>query len=349
MKKVVVFTLSLVMALCLAACGQKLPPVADQAQLEQDFPAELSAVTVEKETQKCQLTSLEVTARETDLTRQTDNVSCKVELTGTGFILRYDCTLNYTYTQNGGWQVEDYRLDTVPVIELTTEQCFQGQTIANTASLKESGYTIVGLTEETYDCDTQSYSQTFQVARADGYLLTQGTTRFSGGLIQVDNFSYRWESHPVEESLEQTTQLDGTVWHLLEDAEEGRVEMAFRLDEDESGALTVSGLVRFEDEDKDNWVSGCELTGGVLSWQGDEYGGIRFTFTDQDGGEWEACFTGEENFLSREGLYLGHLSSAELPQNGELEDLMELKISTPPTTGGSFTDWLSNIFGFWRW
>ena len=87
----------------LSGCKPKIPEPVEEVTMKADLPEELRTVTIGGETWRVQDTILEVGERNTDLDHQTDDISCRVTLTGEGFSVSYPCDLHYAYVRSSGW------------------------------------------------------------------------------------------------------------------------------------------------------------------------------------------------------------------------------------------------------
>lgn len=344
MKKLGILVSAGALAVALAGCGSALPPVVEEEQVMNDLPEQLTTVTIDGEARSCVPSSLVITERETDLHRQTDDMTCQVTLTGEGVRLDYSCQLNYTYTQNGGWGLEKYQLEGEPVLTLTDEGCFQSFAQANALRLQEDyGYQLVELTEQDWDLAGQSYQQEFQYTDQTGYLTTQGLVEVAGALTALEQpLHYQWQSQVTAGESQQWAGLGGTAWHVLTQLESGQAELAFRIDQ-QGEEFSLEGIARIQSGKK---VRETSFSASALEWTADEYGGIRFTFVTQEGSQWECCLTGERNWITQEGLYLGDLEEVELSEGEALEDVMELEPSKDGLEIASqFWKWMKNLFG----
>ncbi len=358
MKKLILTMLLLISVLCAAGCGRKIPEPVDEEKIMADLPEEFRTVTINGETWAVQETVLEIQERDTNLDHQTDDVECRVELSGEAFVLNYTCELHYAYVRSSGWELRSYELTGEPALTLEESACMGEITQENQAKLQgELGYDTVELMSEDWDQIRDSYQQTYSVARETDYLRESGTVQMSGALTRESGFCYVWQSSTGEVVTQTEVKLEGTVWHFS--SQEQRVEAAFQVTEQSDGMLTLSGLVRGE-----NWAGNIKekTLETQVEWRVSEFGCITFALPDISSKAVECNIQSDKQWVNLDGLYLGNLEAAVMPDSGEMSELMELDIENwlnklplteetetpeqPENPGGSLWDYITNLFGF---
>lgn len=329
MKKLILALALLMAALCAGGCTQKMAEPVDVERLTADLPEELSTLTIDGEAWPVQETTLEIQQRNTDLDHQTDDVSCLVELTGEGFLLRYPCELHYAYLRSSGWELRSYDLTGEPELTLEESACMDAITRVNQAKLlEELDYDTVELLFEDWDKTQDSYRQTYSVAKETEYLTESGTVEVSGALSRESGFSYAWQSSTGQVTTETQVKLLGTVWHFS--SQEQRAEAAFQVTEQSGATLTLTGVLRGE-----NWAGNIKEKAleTQVDWTVSEFGCITFELPEISAQEVECNIQSDRQWVNLDGLYLGDLESAAMPESGNLSDLMELDTES----------WLDNL------
>lgn len=324
MKNWKVLCLTLVLVGMLTGCSSRLPDVPDEEGIQETLPEELTTVTLGGEVQDVLVTSLTITERETDLTKQTDDVACDVTLTGDSFTLDYSCILHYAYVRDTGWTVRSWELEDDAELTLDAEAWLDEMQEENTSLLDESGYDNLELTNESWTLGENSYSQTFSVVEESSFLTAQSSVTIVGTLENYGSvFSYEWISETEEGEETLSVNLEGTIWHLL--VEDENLEIVFQVDEVEGDTLVISGLIRTE-----NWrgaVRESEMGPKEVTWTSTEHDSIVIPLTSVDGEEVSVYIQEEDQWATLGELYLGRLEQVSMPASGDLSDLMELDLS----------------------
>jgi hypothetical protein len=311
------------MCLCLTACGTKISePVAEEL-LADYLPEEYTTVTVDGGPLPLGEISLEVTDRTTDLSRQTDDVTCQVILSGDQGTLAYGCELHFAYLREQGWEVHSYELDGDPTLTLTSEEI--RRSIRNqTETTLEEEFQEVELQEETWSKLGDQYTLVFSLGNTQTYLEEQGQVKYTGNLVRRGSgFDYVWKTEEPEPELTAQPLLENTVWHIA--APEERVEAAFQITQVESGELTLSGVVRSE-----NWLGYIKEKPleGSAEWTVSSYDCISFDLPQINGSTLSCNIQSDRQWVNLDGVYLGELEETTMPENGSLSDLMELEIES---------------------
>jgi hypothetical protein len=266
---------------------------------------------------------LEVTDRTVDLRHQTDDVTCQVTLSGEEGELTYDCELHFAYLREQGWEIRSYELDGEPTLTLTSEEIRQN--IRNQAeSALEEEYQEVELQEETWSDSGDQYTLLFSLGNTQTYLEEQGQVKYTGTLVRRGSgFDYVWKTEEPEPVLTAVPLLEDTIWHIA--APEERVEAAFQITQVENGELSLSGVVRSE-----NWVGYIKekTLEGTAEWTVSSYDCISFDLPQINGTTLSCNIQSDRQWANLDGVYLGELEEATMPESGSLSDLMELEIES---------------------
>jgi hypothetical protein len=310
-------------SLCLTACGTRISePVAEEL-LADYLPEEYTTVTVDGEPLSIGDIFLEVTDRTVDLRHQTDDVTCQVTLSGEEGELTYDCELHFAYLREQGWEIRSYELDGEPTLTLTSEEIRQN--IRNQAeSALEEEYQEVELQEETWSDSGDQYTLLFSLGNTQTYLEEQGQVKYTGTLVRRGSgFDYVWKTEEPEPVLTAVPLLEDTIWHIA--APEERVEAAFQITQVENGELSLSGVVRSE-----NWVGYIKekTLEGTAEWTVSSYDCISFDLPQINGTTLSCNIQSDRQWANLDGVYLGELEEATMPESGSLSDLMELEIES---------------------
>ncbi|MCD8143885.1 MAG: hypothetical protein LUD79_00860 [Oscillospiraceae bacterium] len=368
-----ILLLSGVLAAMLTGCGSKLPDVADESAIREDLPQELTTVTLSGEAQDTEIAALEILERDTDLTKQTDDVTCSVTLTGEDFSLEYTCLLHYAYVRDTGWTVRSFELTDDPELTLDGTQWLARFREENLTLLTEEGYSNPELTDETWDEADNGYCQTFSVCTEGEFLISESTVTVTGTPEGLGGgFAYQWTTETTEGETAATALLEGTIWHLLSESES--LEILFQVEQVEGEILTLSGLIR--SENRLGAIRQTTLKTTEVTWIATEHGCITFPLTTVDGEELSCYIQDGEQWVTAGELYLDKLTQETLPASGELSDLMELELTpslwTPTTpevqepgssgedepdsaeapdseeSGGTLSDLWDSILEFWN-
>ena len=322
MRRAGIILAAAVLAVLLAACSGGLPDVPDEAAIQADLPQELTAVTIGGEEQELQIESLAVTERDTDLTKQTDDVTCAVVLRGEGFTLSYTCILNYAYVRSSGWTIRDWELAEDAVLTPDADVWSAQLCAESTALLEESGYADPELTAEVWSDDGTVCTQTFSSREAGEFLTVLRTVSVTGTLTRTGSgFAYEWTKSAEADGETVTVTLEGTVWHLL--AESENLEIVFQIESADETAVVFSGLIRAENllgAVRESTLSVTESEYTVT-----EYGSITFDLTAADGETLTVHIQEDAQWVTSGDLYLTALQQETMPASGDLSDLMELE------------------------
>ena len=322
MRRAGIILAAAVLAVLLAACSGGLPDVPDEAAIQADLPQELTAVTIGGEEQELQIESLAVTERDTDLTKQTDDVTCAVVLRGEGFTLSYTCVLNYAYVRSSGWTIRDWELAEDAVLTLDADVWSAQLCAESTALLEESGYADPELTAEVWSDDGTVCTQTFSSRESGEFLTVLRTVSVTGTLTRTGSgFAYEWTKSAEADGETVTVTLEGTVWHLL--AESENLEIVFQIESADETAVVFSGLIRAENllgAVRESTLSVTESEYTVT-----EYGSITFDLTAADGETLTVHIQEDAQWVTSGDLYLAALQQETMPASGGLSDLMELE------------------------
>ena len=322
MRRAGIILAAAVLAVLLAACSGGLPDVPDEAAIQADLPQELTAVTIGGEEQELQIESLAVTERDTDLTKQTDDVTCAVVLRGEGFTLSYTCVLNYAYVRSSGWTIRDWELAEDAVLTPDADVWSAQLCAESTALLEESGYADPELTAEVWSDDGTVCTQTFSSREAGEFLTVLRTVSVTGTLTRTGSgFAYEWTKSAEADGETVTVTLEGTVWHLL--AESENLEIVFQIESADETAVVFSGLIRAENllgAVRESTLSVTESEYTVT-----EYGSITFDLTAADGETLTVHIQEDAQWVTSGDLYLTALQQETMPASGDLSDLMELE------------------------
>jgi hypothetical protein len=325
MKRTVILLGALLLCLCLTACSHKLPEPKSEEELAAELPEEFLSVTLEGEELPVDSVELTVTDRNIDLDRQTDDISCQVTLVGTDFSLSYSCDLHYAYVRESGWEIRSYELTNEPGLLLDETTYLAQLDTANRQRLEEESLTDLTLTTESWQDVTGSYTQTYSVSRSQTYLEEWGTIRTSGTLTrQGSGFQYVWSRDEDQVELDYVPiNLVGTYWHFC--SPDSRVEAAFQITGEEDGAFTLSGVIRSE-----NWTGYIKekTLDSQGTWSISEYGSISFPLTNLKGEELTCNIQSDRQWVNLDELYISALEPVDLPESGDLSDLMELPIES---------------------
>jgi hypothetical protein len=310
-------------SLCLTACGTKIDEPVAEKLLADYLPEEYTAVTVDGETLSLGEISLEVTNRTIDLRHQTDDVTCQVTLSGDQGELAYSCELHFAYLREQGWEVRSYELDGAPTLILTSEEI--RQTIRDQAKTAlEEEYQEVELQEETWSDLGDQYTLLFSLGNTQTYLEEEGQAKYTGNLVRRGSgFDYVWKTEEPEPELTAVPLLETTVWHIA--SPEERIEVAFQITQVENGELTLSGVVRSE-----NWAGYIKekTLEGTTEWDVSSYDCISFDLPQINGTTLSCNIQSDRQWVNLDGVYLGELEEAAMPETGSLSDLMELEIES---------------------
>ena len=322
MRRAGIILAAAVLAVLLAACSGGLPDVPDEAAIQADLPQELTAVTIGGEEQELQIESLAVTERDTDLTKQTDDVTCAVVLRGEGFTLSYTCVLNYAYVRSSGWTIRDWELAEDAVLTPDADVWSAQLCAESTALLEESGYADPELTAEVWSDDGTVCTQTFSSRESGEFLTVLRTVSVTGTLTRTGSgFAYEWTKSAEADGETVTVTLEGTVWHLL--AESENLEIVFQIESADETAVVFSGLIRAENllgAVRESTLSVTESEYTVT-----EYGSITFDLTAADGETLTVHIQEDAQWVTSGDLYLAALQQETMPASGGLSDLMELE------------------------
>ena len=324
MKKLILTLVLLTGLVWLSGCKPKIPEPVDEATMKADLPEELRTVTIDGETWRVQDTILEVGERNTDLDHQTDDISCRVTLTGEGFSVSYPCDLHYAYVRSSGWGLRSGELTGEPELTLEERACMSDITRENQLKLRqELGYDTVGLLFEDWDDARDCYQQTYSVNKETNYLSESGTVQLSGGLKRQGNLNYVWQTDPDQVTTQTQVKLEGTVWHFA--SEEERVEAAFRVTAQDGTTLTLSGVFRVE-----NWAGNIKEKPleTQVEYQVSSFDCITFALPNISGKKSECNIQSDRQWVNLDGLFLGNLEAAEMPESGNLSDLMVLDLES---------------------
>lgn len=302
-----------------------LPQPKFSEALAADLPLELNTVTIDGSTLNCRVAHLVVLERETNEKRQTDAATCQVILEGDGVSASYQCTLYYTYTQNGGWGLDDWRLnqDTVAISVddgVLTEQLSQQTAGELEASYGEGSVTYLS---SQWDGTTNTCTQSFQINGSNGVLLTQGTVVTSCALeLDLDKgLYYTWNTGVDDSQVIRGADLTNTTW-LCSGTVDGREgAIAFHVDDFqmETGQVTVTGVT--ETKTEGGYTSNFSFSGSTVSWFNGENGSV--TFTLESGNQtWECCFAADKQWVRMSGSYLDELTETTMPADGNLREIL---------------------------
>ncbi len=317
--------LGMILLLCLlTGCSRQLPEVPGQETLLSELPEELTTVTLMEEAQAV-TASLEILERDTDLTKQTDDVTCAVTLTGDGFTVEYTCILRYAYVRSTGWTMRDYERTgtaTLTVDGATWLDYFREESLA---TLTAAGYSDLQLCVETWDAATSSYVQGWQTEQTGTFLTECCAITVTGVPEQVGTaLAWTWTTATTVEEATQQLWLEGTVWHLLD--EEGTLELVILIESVDEGSLTFRGVQRSV-----NWrnaVKESTISSTTVAWTVTEHGCITFPLLTVDGEQLTVYIQEDSQWVTSDVLLLTYLQQEELPDSGKLSDLMELE-TTP--------------------
>ena len=322
MRRAGIILSAVVLAVLLTACGGSLPDVPDEEAIQADLPQELTAVTIGGEDQALQIESLAVTERDTNLTKQTDDVTCEVVLRGEGFTLSYMCVLNYAYVRSSGWTIRDWELAGDAVLTPDAEVWSAQLCAENITLLEESGYADPELTAEVWSEDHTVCTQTFSSLKSGEFLTALSTISVTGTLTQTGSgFAYEWTKSTNTDLETVTVTLEGTVWHLLVQSE--NLEIVFQIESADETAVVFSGLIRAENllgAVRESTLSVTESEYAVT-----EYGSITFDLTAVNGETLTVHIQEDAQWVTSEDLYLAALEQETMPASGELSDLMDLE------------------------
>jgi hypothetical protein len=227
--------------------------------------------------------------------------------------------------RESGWEIRSYELTNEPGLLLDETTYLAQLDTANRQRLEEESLTDLTLTTESWQDVTGTYSQTYSVSRSQTYLEEWGTIRTSGTLTrQGSGFQYVWSRDEDQVELDYVPiNLVGTYWHFC--SPDSRVEAAFQITGEEDGAFTLSGVIRSE-----NWTGYIKekTLDSQGTWSISEYGSISFPLTNLKGEELTCNIQSDRQWVNLDELYISALEPVDLPESGDLSDLMELPIES---------------------
>ncbi len=306
-----------------AGGGTILPSVPDEEEILAALPEDLLTVALDEEPQTLTGVSLTIQTRETNQTRQVDDVTCLVTLEGEYFTLTYTLLLHYGYVRSTGWSIRDYEQEGEAALTFSEDHWPELLLQSSLALLEEGGYSNPLLQESAWDPNTGAYCQTFSVREDSAYLTTEGSVTVSGSLSQVGTLAYRWTVQAEEGEVTCTPLLEGAVWYLLE--EEETIELALRIDTVEEDTLTLTALIRAKNSR--GATKQTELTDRQVTWTVTEHGCIVIPLTTVNGSLLTCYIQEEEQWVTTGTLYLARMSREDLPASGKLAELMTLELT----------------------
>ena len=296
----------------LSATETELDPVKTAQEIKDSLPEELADITVNDTTLGCEVAHLAISSRETDTTRQTDEVVCRVELEGEGISVSFACTLDYTYTTSGGWGLANWSIDETSLDLEVTEGAFTQELEETTLDVLEIEYGDDSITyaSGTWDQDTMTFSAVYDIDATNGNLITQGNLSLTAELEQdlSQGLYFDWDVEVDESGVLHGADIAETTWLVQGSVDSTPVELAVSIESIDINAQTVtisaaSGVV----EDGNSSYTIRESDDVTISYTASTEGIITFTFEHGDH-SWDVCFDTEDQWARMDSSYVNSMS-----------------------------------------
>lgn len=327
----------------------ELDPVLTAGEIRDSLPEELSDITVGGTALGCDTVHLAVKERDTDTTRQTDEVLCEIEVSGDGITLRYLCSFYYTYTSSGGWGMTEWTIDSSSVDLEVTEGVLTEQLEETSISSLEETYGTGSVTYQSgsWNQSTMVYSAVYDVDAESGYVLTQGTLTISAALETDLNsgLSFDWDVEVDESSVLYGLDLEDTTWIVEGSVDTTAIQLAVSVSETDIDEQTVtfSAVAAVMEEGDSSYYT--RYTEENTESYTVEDGLITFSF-ELTGYTWSCCFDAEDQWARMDGSYISslklnskrYMDTDDLRElldedpDDEEEEALEYDISTSSTT-----------------
>ncbi len=307
----------------------ELDPVMTGQEIKESLPTELCDVTVGGTALGCQVTHLAIRERDTNTTRQTDEVTCEVELEGDGIDVHFLCTLYYTYTTSGGWGLTDWSIDSSTLDLEVGEGALTDQLEAACLADLEEDFDEGSVTYQssTWDKDDLVCSVVMTVNAVDNYLLTQGYLTISAALTLnlSDGLSFSWDVTEDDSTILYGVDIVDTAWFVTGTVDTTAVQLAVSVSDTdiERQTVTISAVAAVLEEG--DYSYSIQYTDDMtLTYSVGKDGTITFTF---DLGEysWDCCFDAEDQWARIDSSYINsmELQAKRSMASEELRELLD--------------------------
>ena len=288
----------------------ELDPVPTAEEIRDALPEELSDVTVDGTALGCSTVHLAVKERETDTTRQTDEVLCLIEVSGDGITIRYLCSFYFTYTSSGGWGMTEWSIDSDSIDLEIGEGALTEQLESTAIAALEEAYGSGSVTFQTgsWNQSTMVYSAVYDVDAEDGYILTQGELTISAALEPdlTGGLNFDWDVEVDESGVLYGLDIADTTWLVVGSVDTTAVQLAVSISdadiEEQTVTFAAAAAVMGDGDSSYSVRSADDVT---ESYTVDD-GVITFSF-ELAGYTWDCCFDAEDQWARMDGSYISTL------------------------------------------
>lgn len=306
----------------------ELDAVNNAQQIKDALPAELSDLTVDNTALGCQVTHLAIQNRTTDTTRQTDEVTCEVEVEGSGIGVRFVCTLYYTYTSNEGWGLNDWSIDSgsidLDVTEGVLTEQLQASSITNLES--EFGEGCVTYQSSTWDKDSMICNVIYAVDSSSGYLKTQGNLTISAALEPQlsKGLRYGWNITEDASALLYGANLEDTTWVVSGNVDTTAAQLAVSVSDVNIENQTIAFSAAVAVLESGYYSYDIQYTDDMTqTYTIGKNGMVTFSFELCER-TWDCCFDENDQWARMDSSYIStlNLNSQQYIESDQLRNLL---------------------------
>ncbi len=327
----------------------ELDDVKTAQEIKDSLPTELSTLVVDKTALDCEVAHLAIRSRSTDTTRRTDQVECEVEVSGDGISVSYVCTLNYTYTTNGGWSLDNWSLDSSALeMNISEGELTEQLTSSTIESLEaELGEGTVSYLSSSWDQKNLVCSVVLDINACNSCLITQGeyvvTATLTPNLSSGLNFT--WKVTEDNSGIRYGLNVTDTTWLVTGYVDTTAVEISLSFSETDIDAQTITvsastGVL----ETGYSYYTIRSMENTVLTYSISKTGTITASFK-LGNHTWDCCFDSSSQWCRMDSSYIGTM---QLQCNAVLTatELRALLDEVPATDESASLDYSNTSSGY---